>query len=255
MKLLFTIFSLLLLTGCTSEFNLATGRQEMLLFDTQKEVNIGAKIAEQFDQHFEIISDVDLNQRVDRILERIIAICDRKELVYIAKIVNEDEMNAVSLPGGYIYVFKGLMDKVKNDDQLAGVIAHEVGHINAKHGIKRLQSLYGLTLLQVMAVATKDAQAAGALSTAYMSVFFEHSRQDEFEADRLGVKYMKKAGFKAEEMVGMLKQLKEQHQNEPIRPMSYWRTHPHLSERIAVTNQAVTGELEFKDYLNIMGSE
>ena len=255
MRLFPLVLVLFFLLGCSSEFNLATGRQETLLFDTEKEINIGANVSKQFDEKFEINTDVDINERVDRILEKIVSVCDRKELVYTIKVINEDEMNAVSLPGGYIYVFKGMMDKVANDDQLAGVIAHEVGHITARHGIKRLQSAYGYTLLQVLAVASRDANLARGLNTAYLTAFFEYSQQDEFEADRLGVKYLKKAGYNPAEMVSMHKKIKEQQQKEPMRQMSYWRTHPHLSERISVTNQAVSGELNFKDYLNITDSE
>ncbi len=254
-----SVFSLLFIffiAGCSTEFNLATNQQETVLYGTEKEVKIGEAVSRQFDNHFKINTDVDVNERVTNILRRLVAVCDRKELVYTIKVIDDkEELNAVSLPGGYIYVYKGLIDKLDNDDQLACVIAHEVGHVTAKHAIKKLESIYGYTLLQLLAIQTRDANVARGVNAAFMSMFFEYSQQDEFLADKLGIKYAKAAGFNADEIANVLKKLKEAQKKGPIREFSYWRTHPFLSERMAMVNQELTGELEFKDYLNIMGNE
>lgn len=251
----FGLMAFLHITGCASEFNLATLKEETLFIGTEKEIHLGDALARQFDENFEIFTDVDVNTKAQRILEQIVEVCDRKELIYRIKVINEDKMNAVSLPGGYIYINKGLIDRVDTDDQLASVIAHEVGHITAKHSIKKLQASYGYALLQVLAVSTQDAHLAQGLNTAYLSIFLNHSQQDEFLADQLAVKYMRKAGFDPNAVPEMLQKLKEYEEKEEVRPLSYWRTHPHLSARIAHARQEVTGELEFKDYLNITGSE
>lgn len=254
-KYIITVVAVCWLAGCSSQYNLATNQQETLLHGTEKEIKIGASVAQQFDANYSISSDMQANERVQAILERIVAVCDRQELVYTIKIIDEDKINAVSLPGGYIYIYKGLLDKVKNDDELAGVIAHEVGHITAKHGMKRLQASYGYAFLAVASVAAGDAQLAQGAQAAYMSVFLAYSREDEFQADELGIKYMKKAGYDPAGMTGVLKLLQEQQQKEPLQQLSYWRTHPHLSERISASNKAVTGQYEFKDYLNLIGNE
>ncbi len=254
-SLLISIFVLLGLSGCTTEYNLATNQEETLLFGTEKEIKIGDSVAAQFEEHYKVINDVDISERVQGIFDRIIAVCDRRELVYIIKVVEEESINAISLPGGYIYIFKGVIDKVDNDDQLAGVIAHEVGHIAAKHGMKRLQASYGYGILQALAIASGDARVATGVQAVYTSLFLAHSRQDEFEADRLGVRYLKRAGYDPNEMAGFLKKLKEENEKAPIRAKSYGRTHPYVAERIAIVNQASKGELEFKDYLNLIGSE
>lgn len=246
----FMVLFMFQLMGCVTEYNLATGQQETLLYGTEKEIKIGESIGKKFDTHFEINTDVDINERVERIKRRIVEICDRKELVYTIKVINEDELNAVSLPGGGIYVYKGLIDRIDNDDQLAGVIAHEVGHITAKHAMKRLQTMYGYTLLQILATQTKSAGFAQGVNAAFLSVFHEYSREDEILSDKLAVKYMKKAGYDPLEMVNFLKKLKEHHEKEPIKKINYWRTHPHVSRRIAVVNKEITGHLDFKDYLN-----
>lgn len=240
--------------GCATEYNLATRQEETLLYGTEKEVRIGEAVSANVERQYKMNTDVDVNERVERILDRITAACDRKDIVYFIKVIEEDFLNAVSLPGGYIYVFKGVIDKADNDDQIAGVIAHEVGHITAKHSIKRLQSMYGALLLQIAAAQTSGDVAQG-VGIALTSLFLEHSQQDEFMADRLGVKYLKKAGYDPKEMTRFLEKLREEQERGPLKKHSYWRTHPNLAARIAVVNQEITGQLEFRDYLNLMGTE
>jgi len=239
--------------GCSTEYNLATGREESLMYSTEKEVKIGDAVAASIEQQYEINHDVDVNERVENIVKRIVAVCDRQDIVYSAKVINDDLVNAVSLPGGYVYVFKGLLDKVKSDDQLASVIAHEIGHITARHGIKRLQAQYGYMFLQVLSAHSGDADFARGVQAAALSVFLEYSQADEFEADRLAVKYIKKAGYAPEEVSGMLRILREQQDKEPLQPASYWRTHPYINQRIANVNKEISGQLHFKDYLNLTG--
>ena len=242
------------LQGCTTEYNLATRKQETLLYGMEKEVKIGDAVAPKIEAQYDILTDVDVNERVGRILDRIVAVCDRKELVYFIKVIDDDPINAVSLPGGYVYVFRGLIEKVDNDDELAGVIAHEVGHITARHGVKRMQNAYAALILQVASTQT-NARVAGGVNFALNSLFLEHSKQDEFEADRLGVKYLKKAGYNPKAMVAFLEKLKIEKEKAPRNRYSYWRTHPYLSQRISVVNQEITGKLEFRDYLNLTGND
>ena len=242
-------------TGCMSEYNLATHREETYLYGTDKEIKVGDSVARQLESHFPIDSEVEANQRVQRILERIVAVCDRKELVYTVKIIDEDKLNAVSLPGGYIYVYKGLIDKVDNDDELAGVIAHEVGHIAARHAMKRLETSMGYAVMQVLAVQSGSPALAQGVQTAYLAMFVGYSQEDEFLADKLGVKYMRVAGYDPEKMASMLHKLHANEQKEPLREFSYWRTHPYIPQRIANVNREITGELHFKDYLNLIGNE
>jgi predicted Zn-dependent protease len=255
------IFSMLLilfmvfLCGCTTEYNLATGQQESLMYGVEKEVKIGDAVAQSIEEQYKVITDVDINERVQKILDRMVPICDRKELVYTIKVLDEDIVNAVSLPGGYIYIFKGLLDRVKNDEQLASVIAHEIGHITAKHSLKRLQTSYGYLLLQVAAIGAGDPQVAQGINVIMTTVFLEYSRRDEFEADRLGVKYMKKAGYDSTQMIGMLELLRKEQDKTGPQPKNYFRTHPYVHERIAIVNQAITGQLDFKDYLKLMGND
>ena len=250
----FVIWNCCFLVGCTSEYNLATGRQETLMYSTDKEINLGHAYSKRMEKEYEVVHDVDMNERVEKILDRITAVSDRKDIVYSIKVLDKDDLNAVSLPGGYIYVFKGLLEKTKNDDQLAGIIAHEVGHVTARHAVKRMQAAYSALAIQAVAIATAPKTANG-VGLALGTIFTQYSQEDEFEADRLAVKYLKKAGYDTAQMANTLSILREAEKKEPLRPVSYWRTHPHLSSRIAAVNQETTGKIEFKDYLNLTGEK
>jgi len=232
---------------------LATMRQETLMVGTEKEIRIGESVARQVAEHYEFIEDIDVNERVQEIMNRIAEVSDRRDLVYFVKVIDDDIVNAISLPGGYVYLFKGMLDKAETDDQIAGVIAHEIGHITAKHAIKRLQNAYGAMLLQVL--ATQADNVVGGVGVAINSLFSAHAQRDEFEADQLSVKYLKKAGYDTQGIIEVLELLKEEQEKSPTRSFSYWRTHPYIAQRIAVVNKEIRGQIGFKDYLNLTGNE
>ena len=248
-----SLLAVFYVSGCTSEYNLATKKQESYLYSMDHEVELGSKVAAKIEEKYKLVGDVDANERVQNILARIVSVSDRKDIVYFIKIIDDDEViNAASLPGGYIYLFSGLMAKIKSEDQLAAIIAHEMGHITARHGIKSLQNSYAAILLQLAAVET-DSQLATGVSATLATIFMNNSLDAEFEADRLSVKYLQKAGYDPHGMVEFLEELRREQEKGPTRSFSYWRTHPHLAKRVSAANQEISGRLEFKDYLNLTG--
>lgn len=252
-RLIYFILFAAVLSGCATEFNLATGREESLMYGTDKEVALGDKIAAQLEKQFGIVYDVNVNEKAQRALDRIVEVSDRKDLVFVIRILDDEMVNAVSLPGGYIYLFRGLVEKMETEEAFAGVIAHEVGHVTARHSIKRLQAAYAQMLLQGAAIAAQDPDLAYGATAMFNMAFLEYSQQDEFEADRLAVKYMKKAGYDPRGVLRVLEILQETERRAGIRPKSYFRTHPHIPERIAMVRKEIRGYLEFRDYLNVTG--
>ena len=254
---------LLALIGCTSEFNLATNRTEQYIYSTEREMDIGAKVAYKLEKKFEIITDIDVNQRIKQIFDRIVAKCDRQDIVYFVKVVDlkeedkeefdEDFINAFALPGGHVYIFKDLIDFAETDNQIAGVIAHEIGHITARHGVKNLQKSYAALLTQ-LAVMEAGGNVSAGVGLAIQTMFTEHSQDAELEADKLGVDYMQRAGYDPNGMVQFLERLHEEQNKDNPRPIIYWRSHPHIPQRIATVRQKIKGKLEFEDYLLLIGN-
>ncbi len=245
--------------GVTTSFNPATDSQETSFYSTDREQQIGASIAQELEKQYKVLDDTGLNARVDVITRRLAQACGRQELVYVAKVVEEKDLkgekpmvNAVSLPGGYIYVFRGLLDYIHDDNQLAAVIAHEMAHITARHSIKRMQASYGSLALILAAIQT-NARLAGGVAATVESMFLAYSQNDEIQADTLGIKYMKAAGYAPMGMVTMLEHLQEYDRHQPIRPKMYGRTHPYTHQRIASADRVVKGELTFRDYIRLTG--
>lgn len=243
------------LNGCTHEYNLATGQEESLIYGNEKEINLGNAIAAEIAKEMKFVNDLDQNARVQGIFERLTAVCDRKDLVYTVNIIDDETVNAFSIPGGYVYIYKGLLEKLKTDDEIAGVLGHEIGHITAKHALKRIQNSYSALLLQIAAIGSGSGNLAAGMNTILSSLFFAYSREDEFQSDELGVKYATKAGFDPKKMISVLQVLQKEEEKSPLNPPGYLRTHPYPNERIAIVNKTITGEVSFKDYLNLIGSD
>lgn len=239
-----------------SNFNLATQHEEFTLTSDEREMSIGRKVARQVTKEMPLVQDEALQTRVRSIGERIAAVCDRKELPYHFAAVEEKTVNAFSLPGGYVFVNRGLIERTENDDELAAVIAHEVGHITARHAIKRYESSLGLQIVQLAALAARQGQAAAGLGIGTRAAQLAYARQDELEADRLGVKYMKAAGFESKAMLSFLEKLKTVEQDEThylpreiVRPQ-YALSHPFVPDRIRGVKEAIYGVADYIDYLN-----
>lgn len=241
---------LILFSGCASEYNLATERQEALFYSTEKEVNLGRSIARSIEKQYKLLDDVSAQARVDKIGQAIAAVCDRKDLVYYFKALDDKEVNAVSLPGGYVYINRGLLD-IASDDELACIIGHEVSHIVARHAIKKLQASMGYMLARILAAqAGSVSGVVRGADMAFGEIMLGYSREDELLADKVGIRYAKEAGYSPGAMLGFLEKLKEVNRKKPPAPLSYARTHPYASDRITKIKQELGENISFTDYIN-----
>lgn len=244
-------------TGCVgSSFNLATQQQEYTITSTEQEVEVGRKVARQVVDEVAVVADEPMQQRVRDIGQRIAAVCDRRELVYHFTVIADDDVNAFSLPGGYVFLDDGLVKKTANDDELAGVIAHEVAHIAARHAVKRYESNLGLQIVQLASLAARRGAATRGLSVAARVAQLAYARQDELEADRLAVRYLQAAGFDPKAMLTFLETLRDLHSDKAqylprgvVRPQ-YATTHPFVPERTLAVKEALFGVADYIDYLN-----
>lgn len=243
------------LAGCATGYNAGTSQEEIIFIETDREVRMGASIAREIEasKEFTLSNDPVRRDRLDRIGQRLAAVSDRKELTYHFTPIQWDEVNAFAIPGGWIYVSTALMDLAEHDDELASVLGHEIGHVVAKHSIKRLQAALGATLFQVLLAAggPRDARTVQGTQVAVNQLFLAHSRQDELQADLLSVRYMERAGLNPDGALHFMERLQEHQRHEPSRPFSYSRTHPFFDDRIRVVKQAVRGQVEFDDYINM----
>jgi MAF protein len=250
----FTLYAFL--AGCSTEYNIVTGQEETYYYSTDKEVEIGKSLVQQVEKEYKPAEDPLIQKRVEDIGRKIASVCDRKDINYTFTVIEDDEVNAFSLPGGFIYVNRGLVDKVANDDELAGVLAHEVGHVVARHSIKKLQAIMGYSLLRMLVIAApQSADVAGAADAAFAEILTGYGRDDELLADKLSVRYAKLAGYNPRAMISFLEKLQDINRYRPLRPKSYLKTHPYVPDRIRVVKQELGEKINFSDYINIEHTE
>ncbi|MDD5439894.1 MAG: M48 family metalloprotease [Candidatus Omnitrophica bacterium] len=239
-------------------YNSATEKDEFILVSTEKEKNIGASVAKQVEKEYKETDDPLMEKHVEELGARIASVNERKDLTYRFKVLkakNDDDYNAFSLPGGYVYIFDAFVKKMNNDDEVAGVLAHEVGHIAAKHSIKRLQGGLGMDILMLLGMGigatggnVENPQEAMAALSLLMAAY---SREDEMEADALSIKYLKESKFDPQGVVNALEFLQKARKKAPLRNYTFFRSHPYVSERISHARTLANDKGDFDAYINM----
>lgn len=231
----------LFIAGCATVYNPATGRKEVIFIDKQSQIAIGTEMAKRLEKEYPLYENARATEYVNRIGQKVARAGDRPNLEYHFKILNIKAVNAFALPGGFVYVTKGLLD-IANKDELAAVLGHEIGHIAARHGTKKLQTQLGYNLLSALIFRGnnyKDIEIARASNTAFNLISLGYSREDEFQADQLGTLYSYRAGYGLRGMLSFLKKLKKMEKQKPSLLKALLSTHPPTSERIKAVEKEI----------------
>ena len=253
-KILIVSLVLAVLSGCiTTEYNVGTRKEDIMFYSSEKEVAMGRNISDYIKEEYEISQNPYYVERVSEIGQRLAGVCDRQAINYYFYAIEDkegkEEKNAFSVPGGYIYIFESLLNDL-NDDELAYVLAHEIGHVVSRHSIKRLQAAMGYNFLIIASgYADADPGFQRGLAFALAQIIMGFSREDEFNADELAVKYTQLAGFDPKAGVEVLEKFYEESKKE-IRPISYFKTHPYPAQRIRNLKETLRMPLDVDDYLS-----
>ncbi len=222
-----------LIAGCATVYNPVTGVMERTAYSTDDEIRLGETLDRQLKEDYKFSEDREVNRRVQEIGNRVAAQSGRDDLAYRFQTMETEEINAFAAPGGFVYVTTGLLEVVHNDDELAAVLGHEVGHIAARHAIKHAQSRMLFSIPASVIFSTSgEAAIERAVSAAFQLAQLSYSRKDELEADQLGMLYSRRAGYDPAGMVAFLQTLQRLEKEKPrliIVPLS---THPPTSLRI-----------------------
>ena len=196
-------------------------------------------MAQEVLKEYKVLDDKKRQEYVQGIGRKIASVSDRQDLTYSFTVLDSEELNAFAIPGGSIYINRGLVD-VLDEDEVAAVLSHEVAHVAARHAAKRIQSQMGYQLLMTIAlynVNKQDEKLAKTVAQGSASIFqlvlLGYSRQDELLADQLAIKYTHKAGYNPWGMVTSLKKLHEHSkEDDSWRVLAVFRSHPYLTDRI-----------------------
>jgi predicted Zn-dependent protease len=178
----------------------------------QQEVQMGQEYSQQINAQLPIVSDPEANRYINVLGDQIASKTSRADLDWHFYIVDSKEVNAFAVPGGYVYVNRGLIERTSNMDELAGVLGHEIGHVVRRHSIKQMEKEQGANVgITLACVLTNicNSQAAGALiNVGGTAVFARFSRQDEAEADQEAVTNTFLAGINPNGIVTMFEKLR-----------------------------------------------
>jgi predicted Zn-dependent protease len=241
--------------GCA--VNPATGRRQLMLVSEDQEVAMGMSYDTQVVATMGLYPDAALQTYVQQLGARLAATSERPNLPWTFKVVDDPAVNAFAVPGGHIYVTRGILAALGSEAELAGVVGHEIGHVTARHTVAEMskQQLIGLGLgIGSMANSTV-ARYAGTISQGLQLLYLKFSRDDESQADDLGLRYMQRGRFDPRELPGVFTMLGRVSQAAGGGRVPEWlETHPdpenrqaRITQEIAALPQDFTGTVVDRD--------
>ncbi len=204
----------------------------------EKEIALGQQVASEFEQTAKLIEDPVIAEYVDRVGQNLVKHSDAKVPFHI-KVVDTDEVNAFAFPGGYFYVNKGLLLEAANESELAGVMAHEISHVAARHATERMSKAQILQLAAIPALFVGGYWAQMGIQNALgLGINLELlgvTRESEKEADQLGIQYLWNTGYDPNGFVTFFEKLQAKEKSKPGKLSGFFRTHPFTEDRIAAS--------------------
>jgi len=225
--------SFLLIAACT--INPATGQRQLSLMSESQEIQMGRQTHPEVLATFGAYDDPEWQSYIQELGAKIAATSERPELDWTFTVLDDPVVNAMALPGGFIYVNRGILANFNSEAELASVLGHEIGHVTARHSVEAMSRAQLAELgLGVAAVASEEfRQYAGLASQGLGILFLKFSRDDENQSDALGLRYMTRAGYDPNQMPKVFKTLDRVSQNQGMRGNPEWMsTHPDPGNRV-----------------------
>jgi predicted Zn-dependent protease len=191
---------ILAIIGCT--INPATGQRQLALLSEAQEIEMGRQAHPEIVATYGEYPDEEWQRYIQRVGAELAANSERPHLDWTFTVLDDPVVNAMALPGGYIYVNRGILAHFNSEAELASVLGHEIGHVTARHSVEQLSRMQLANLgLGVATVVSEDfRQYAGLASQGVSILFLKFGRDDETQADNLGLRYMTRTGFDPQEM-------------------------------------------------------
>lgn len=203
----------------------------------RQEVELGGQINQQLvNSQVRLYRDRQINGYVQRIGQRLVPSSSRPDIPYTFQVVDDRSINAFATMGGYVYVHTGLIAAADNEAELASVIAHEIGHIAGRHAVEQMRQR--AIASGVLSAAGLDEEQAVQIGVE-VAVNLPNSREDEYEADTLGLENLTQAGYSPQAMVSFMQKLAQLEQQAGGRTPTFLRTHPASGDRVLALQAAI----------------
>lgn len=225
---------------------------QMQFYSVEREVAIGRQLASEVDRSSRIINDPVVAEYVNRIGQNLVLNSDAK-VPFTIKVIDSSDVNAFALPGGYLYVHRGLIEAAENEAELAGVLAHEIAHVAARHGMEQASKGQFLNLASIPLIFLGGWGGYAIQQAAGLAVplsFLKFSRGAEKEADRLAAQYMWASGYDPNALVSFFEKLQARDKKKPGTLSKLFSTHPMTGDRIKEVQELLVrfperGEYQF----------
>ncbi len=235
------LFFLILLSGCAA--NPVTGESDFVLMSEDEEIAIGRQNHAKIIQRYGLYDNPTLQEYVQTVGNKLAIKSHRSNLVFRFTVLDSNEINAFALPGGYIYITRGLLAYLSNEAELAAVLGHEIGHVTARHAVRQQSAAAATGFFAAILASQADFYGAGnLLNTIGVALIRGYGRDNELESDRLGAEYLAKSGYDPLAMMEVIRVLKNQEiydkqlaKKEDREPNAYhgvFATHPDNDKRL-----------------------
>lgn len=232
------LITISLLVGCAR--NPVTGKRQVVLMSEREEIAMGQQADPQIIAQFGLYPDTALQNFMARKGEQIVAISHRSNLDFHFRLLNSEVVNAFAVPGGYVYLTRGIMAYLNSEADFAGVLSHEIGHVAHRHSVEqhRNQILSQVGILAGVIIAPELGRFLETASAGVQLLLLKNSRDAERESDELGVEYSTKIGYDAREMAKFFRTLERQREGtEAAELPEFLSTHPNPGDRYTRVNE------------------
>ena len=228
-------------------------------YSIEKEIALGKQLAQEVDKSAKFIDDPVVNEYVNRVAQNLVRNSDAR-VPFTIKVVDSDVVNAFALPGGFFYVNSGLLLHADEESELAGVMAHEIAHVCARHGTKQATKSDIIQLASIPAMIFIPYSLAGyaiyqGMNFAIPVTYLKFSRDAEREADYLGLQYMYKAGYDPNSFVAFFEKVQADEKKQPGTIPKVFSTHPPTPDRIEAVQKEIATILPARDQYIVTTSE
>ncbi len=226
-------------------------------YSIEKEIALGKQMAEEVEKTSKIVDDPVISEYVNRVGQNLVRNSDAK-VPFTIKVIDSDEVNAFALPGGFFFVNTGILDLAQSEAELAGVMAHEIAHVTARHGTRQATRGQVTNLATIPLIFLGGWTGYGIRQAAGLAIpltFLKFSRGFEKEADFLGVQYLYAAGYDPTAMVQFFERLKAQEKKKPSSIGKIFRSHPLTKDRIKIVQKSIDEILPSKPQYAVSTSE
>ena len=228
-------------------------------YSLEHEIALGKSLAQEVERSSKMIDDPVVTEYVNRVGQNLVRNSDAR-VPFTIKVIDSDEVNAFALPGGFFYVNSGLILRAQEESELAGVMAHEISHVTARHGTKNATKGQAMQLAMIPLMLLGPGGWAGygiyeAASLAIPVTYLKFSRDAEREADFLGLQYMYKAGYDPNSYVTFFERIQADEKRRPGTIPKVFSTHPPTPERIEASQKEIARILPAKQEYIVTTSE